>query len=221
MDIEVVLPQIKKRVEDFRSVWRSKNEVVILKEAVFCLLTPQSKAVVCWEAVERLFENFGLEGVFNLFPVDIEIRLRGVRFRRNKAGYIAKFLERIEESGGVLRWLDRYFKSVGVELNDEFSLEDQFKLRNALAQEIKGYGLKEATHFLRNIGVAMDLAILDRHILKGMLEEGVIRQLPTSLSAKRYFEFEKKFIEWATKKKLRPVELDLFLWYKKTGFVFK
>ena len=47
--------------------------------------------------------------------------------------------------------------------------EDAVKLRNWLAENVKGYGLKEASHFIRNIGKSENkIAILDRHILRNL-----------------------------------------------------
>ena len=52
-----------------------------------------------------------------------------------------------------------------IELKESFP---SIKLeRDYLVKNIKGIGLKEASHFLRNIGYK-DLAILDRHILKNL-----------------------------------------------------
>jgi len=44
---------IQKRLEEFRQVMQWKDEEVFA-ELCFCLLTPQSSAKVCWEAVTAL-----------------------------------------------------------------------------------------------------------------------------------------------------------------------
>jgi N-glycosylase/DNA lyase len=50
---------------------------------------------------------------------------------------------------------------------------------------------------------------------------GVIGEVPTSLSKKKYFKIEKKMEEFAKKAEIPMAHLDLLLWYKETGEVFK
>ena len=50
-------------------------------------------------------------------------------------------------------------------------------LRNFIAENVKGYGLKEASHFLRNIGKSDNqIAILDRHILRNLKALDIIEE---------------------------------------------
>ena len=58
--------------------------------------------------------------------------------------------------------------------------------------DVKGLGMKEASHFLRNVGRGKTIAILDRHILKNLKKYGAIDGVPTSLTKKRYLEIEGK-----------------------------
>ncbi|MBU4134056.1 DNA lyase, partial [bacterium] len=85
----------------------------------------------------------------------------------------------------------------------------------------RGYGFKEASHFLRNVGKGEKLAILDRHILRNLKNFGAIKEIPQAISGKLYLEIEKKFMLFAKRLKIPPAELDLLLWYKETGKVFK
>lgn len=93
--------------------------------------------------------------------------------------------------------------------------------RGWLAQNVTGMGYKEASHFLRNIGLGEDLAILDRHVLKNLRLLGVIEEIPSSLSKSRYFEIEKSMKEFAEEINVPMGRLDLVLWYKETGEIFK
>ena len=92
--------------------------------------------------------------------------------------------------------------------------------RDFLVQNIKGMGLKEASHFLRNIGYR-DLAILDRHILKNLKKYGAIKEIPKTLTPKKYFEIEEKFKQFSKKVNIPMDELDLLFWSRETGEVFK
>ena len=87
-------------------------------------------------------------------------------------------------------------------------------------KNIKGLGYKEASHFMRNVGYN-NLAILDRHILNLMLEQGYLRAKPKTLTRKTYFEIEQKFKKIADGLRMSMAELDLYMWYMKTGEVLK
>ena len=49
-----VKEQIEARLEEFGHIWETASDEDLFRELVFCLLTPQSKARICWRAVERL-----------------------------------------------------------------------------------------------------------------------------------------------------------------------
>ncbi|MGB7531751.1 MAG: hypothetical protein WA977_02075 [Halobacteriota archaeon] len=93
---------------------------------------------------------------------------------------------------------------------------DTYKLRDWLVQNVKGIGYKEACHFLRNIGLGENMAILDRYILKNLNLLGVEKIL-SSLPKHRYFEIEKKMMKFASKINIPMSHRNLVLWYKDTG----
>ena len=199
--------QIKKRLEEFRQLINRSDDYGIYKELIFCLLTPQSRARVCWQAVCRLEES----GLLLSGGIDqVKNCLIGVRFKNNKARYImearAKFVCPTE--GPQLAGLITRFSDV-------------FKLRQWLVKNVKGLGYKEASHFLRNIGLGKDIAILDRHILKNLCYLGVLDGVPSSLTVRRYLDIELKMREFSDKISIPMDELDLLLWYKEAGEVFK
>ncbi len=98
---------------------------------------------------------------------------------------------------------------------------DPYYAREYLVRNIKGMGYKEASHFLRNIGMGESLAILDRHILKSLEELGVINRIPKTLSPKRYKEIEERMKELSKKLRIPLSHLDLLLWSMKTKRIFK
>jgi N-glycosylase/DNA lyase len=95
------------------------------------------------------------------------------------------------------------------------------ELRERLIKQVKGLGLKEATHFLRNIGKNGGLAILDRHILRNLKRCGVIKASPKSLTRKRYLSIERRFIEFSERVGIPIDELDLLFWSMETGEIRK
>ena len=79
--------------------------------------------------------------------------------------------------------------------------------------------MKEASHFLRNIGFK-DFAIIDFHIIDVLTRYNLIKK-PKTLTAKRYLEIEGVLKKLANKLKMSLGELDLYLWYLETGKVLK
>ena len=103
------------------------------------------------------------------------------------------------------------------------SFKDPMERRDWLAQEkqVKGLGYKEASHFLRNIGVKGH-AILDKHVMRCLAEIGVINSAKTPPSTRmKYLEVEQQLIRFARDIGVDFDELDLVLWSMKTGEVLK
>lgn len=195
---------ITSRIEEFRSVWRSADGGRILEEMTFCLLTPQSKARAGWNAV-MCMKNRGL---FGDADADISECLRGVRFAYTKARRVKILWSRFGPDSVM-----EYLRGIGLP-------DDWFAARDALVRDINGYGYKEASHFLRNIGFT-SLSILDRHILRRLVEYGVLDDIPKSLTRKRYLEIERKMMDFSKKIGIPVDHLDLLFWYMATGEVFK
>ena len=80
-------------------------------------------------------------------------------------------------------------------------------------------GMKEAGHFLRNIGMS-GLAILDVHIINGLRKRKLIPPEKT-LTNSSYCDIEDTMKDYAEQVGISLDELDLLLWSQKTGFVFK
>ena len=109
-------------------------------------------------------------------------------------------------------------------INEAVKNDTMVELRNELAKEVKGYGLKEASHFLRNIGFGQKIAILDRHIMRVMdklsiLPEGMTPK--TSLTKNNYLSCEANLVEYSKSEKIPMEYLDFVFWYDATNDIFK
>ena len=198
--------EIRLRLGEIRGIWRKGTEEEIFAELVFCILTPMSRAKFCWAAVESLIRK----GV--LFAGDITqiVReLNGVRFIYKKSEYIVEARKKFLIDAKVS------IRSILGQIN--YGHEG----REWLVRNVKGIGYKEASHFLRNIGFDQNLAILDRHILKNLKFLGVIEEIPGSLSRRGYFEVEERMMEFSEAIQIPLSHLDLVMWYKETGEIFK
>ncbi|MBI5417374.1 N-glycosylase/DNA lyase [Candidatus Poribacteria bacterium] len=194
------------RLSEFKQIWEKGNNIDVFTELTFCLLTPQSKAKSCWNAVCSL-TNKNL--LFKGNQLQISNELNSVRFKNNKAKYIILAREQLTLNGKIV------LKSKIEQLKNEYDK------REWLVKNVKGIGYKEASHFLRNIGFGENIAILDRHILKNLKNIGIIKDIPKSLTKQKYFEIEKKMQIFAEKIGIPVNHLDLIMWCKETGEIFK
>lgn len=197
--------EIKSRLQEFLQV-KNENDERLFAELSFCLCTPQSRATVCWNAISSLVKNNLL---YTGTMEQIKPFLNAIRFNYNKSKYIIGAREMLSNGPNL--------KIKGL-LN---SFENQFELREWLVENVKGIGYKEASHFMRNIGMGNELAILDTHILKNLEKYEVIDNIPKSLSKKTYLDIEAKMKAFAGKIGIPFDELDLLLWAEETGFIFK
>ena len=195
---------IRKKLRQFEDALNQPDEKVFA-ELCYCICTPQSKAVLCDEAIAALENsNMLLKGDVG----QIRLFLRRVRFSGRKASYIVE-ARRMFKKNGKIRikgWLT--------------SFNDVHQLREWITKNVKGVGMKESSHFLRNVGLGKNLAILDRHILRKLREFGVIGEVK-GLTKKRYLSIESKMMAFAKGLNISMKELDLLLWSRETGRVFK
>ena len=101
------------------------------------------------------------------------------------------------------------------------SFDEPTTLRKWIIDNIKGIGYKEAGHFLRNIGLGLDLAILDRHILRNLKFYNAIDEIPSTLTPKIYLETEQKMMKFCNDIKIPMSHMDLLMWAMQTGGIFK
>jgi len=182
------------RLDDFK---RIKQEDLFY-ELCFCLLTPQCPAKKADAIVGEL-----KKADFKNKNIDPHKFLKTTRFHNNRAKY---FLEMKSK----YNFIEQQLKSIKI-------AEEK---RDFLAENVKGIGLKEAGHLLRNTGHE-GLAILDRHILKHLAELKVIDEIPKTLTGKKYFEIEEKFKKFSDRVKIPMDHLDLLFWSIETGEIFK
>lgn len=192
--------EIRRRLREFRNVPPGEY----FYEMVYCLLTPQTSARNAGYAVNSLklhrYHERDIDPTPLLHSGDYYIRFHHTKAKRLDA-------------------LKVQFPRIKYILED--NAMSAFEKREFLASVINGYGLKEATHFLRNIGKNDGLAILDRHILRNLHKFGAIDTIPKSISKKQYYRLEAQFNAFAAKVSIPLDELDLLFWSLETGNILK
>ncbi|MCD6576005.1 MAG: N-glycosylase/DNA lyase [Nanoarchaeota archaeon] len=166
-----------------------KSKKEIFKELCFCILTANYSAAGGIRIQREIGDDF-----LTLTEKQLAKRLKelGHRFPNTRARYIIEARKKLS----------------GLKLD-----------RDWLVKNIRGLGMKESSHFLRNIGFD-DFAIIDFHIIDILERSGLIKR-PKTLTKKRYLEIEDVLRKLAKKLNLTLAELDLYLWYLETGKILK
>lgn len=196
---------ISKAISGYKKAWRG-TEKEVFAEMAFCILTPQSKAKNAWQAITTLVENNLL---YEGSAEEIVEYLNIVRFKNNKSRYLVEFRDLMTEDEKLQP--KKILESKG----------NTFEKRKWILKNVKGMGLKEANHVLRNLGFGEEIAILDRHILRNLQRLNVIEEIPKTLTEKKYYEIEKAMKKYSEYSGIKMDKLDLVLWYKEAGEVFK
>ncbi len=182
--------EIKGKIDSRIKEFKSKKtDAQLFSELSFCVMTAGFRADKSIE-IQRKIKN----GFLTLPEKSLQKKLKELGYRyHNRAEYIVK--------------------------NRKFSKELRGKGRDWLVKNIKGLGMKEASHYLRNIG-KKDMAIIDFHIIDILAKYKLIKK-PKTVTAQKYLEIEKILENIANKTNLTLDELDLYLWYMETGKVLK
>ncbi|MDR0685561.1 MAG: N-glycosylase/DNA lyase [Spirochaetaceae bacterium] len=204
---ETIKKDIDRRLGEFARLWKNGSDMEIFKELCFCTCTPQNDAHKAWGAVLRLEENGLIEGSGHSEIAEV-LRERGVRFHKNKARYIVTNR-------------DVFYPDTKNKVRELIKNKTLVEARDDLQKKVFGWGLKEASHFLRNTGMGDGICILDRHIMRQLALYGVIKEIPASISGAAYHEIEQKMLVFAEKEKVPVDALDLIFWYKEKNELFK
>ena len=200
--------EIRARLVEFEEVWRDGSDARLWEELVFCIFTAGASARMGLKSIEAvrplLWNGEGAE-------MTVALKKAGAhRFPVSRPGYIVIARNYLREH-------------CGLRLRQQLeSFSDPIERRDWLAREkrIKGLGYKEASHFLRNIGL-MGHAILDKHVLRCLADLEVVESPRPPNTRARYLEIEERLKGVARDVGIDFDELDLVLWSMKTGEVLK
>ena len=153
-----------KRMNEFEKLGK-KDSNEIFKELCFCLLTANFSAKGGIRIQNEINDNFLFLSKSKLAK---KLSKLGHRFPNARAKYIIEA---------------RKFKDDIKEILNSFKDEEK---REWLVKNINGLGLKESSHFLRNIGYK-DVAIIDFHIIDLLVKNKIIEK-PKTITPKKYWK---------------------------------
>ena len=182
--------EVKTRLKEFN--FSKKTHKEWFSELCFCILTANTTA----DGGMKLQATLG-DSVCELSENELSNKLKELQYRFPNVR--AKY---IHEAKKCLKIKDMIKKMPSKEA------------REFIVDNIKGLGMKEASHFLRNTG-RKDVAIIDRHILR------ILGYNIDSLTRDQYLEIEREMEKLGKMTKTNLAELDLILWAIQTGKVLK
>ncbi len=189
---------ISRRAEEFREAGKSSKEF-IFGELCFCILTANTSADMGVSTQNII----GLNGFMNYDALELRDALKRAKYRfyNLRSKYIVE-----------ARWIVD-------ELPDLISSGNRQQVRDYLVENVMGIGYKEASHFLRNVGI-FDFAILDKHILRMLASEYPGIRIKVG-SRQSYLDTEKYVIDIARGMGMEAGILDLYMWKLATGKIIK
>ena len=198
--------EIRGRLAEFEAVWQMEGDERLWEEMVFCFFTGGCSAKMGLRSIEAV-RPLLMHGN----QAELAEALRGRhRYPNARSGYIVASREFLQEH-------------CQMRLRSKLqSFDNLMERRDWLVKEkrIKGLGYKEASHFLRNIGLK-GYAILDKHILRSLAELKIIDDPKPPNTRLGYLTVEEKLKNLANRLEIDFDELDLVLWSLKTGEILK
>jgi len=189
---------IDMRVRYFKEIGRSSIERKFI-ELSFCILTANYRADKAIMIQRIIWDEFLY---LSLSDLKEKLKKLGYRYPSRRAEFIVEARYKIHDIEEILN----------------LDLDSELK-RVRLVSLVKGLGMKEASHFLRNIGYD-DLAIIDRHVLDLLKKYNYIDET-TRLDNRRYIEIEDILRGLGDFIGIPLSKLDLYLWYLNTGTIMK
>lgn len=204
---------IGKRVGSFRSLKEGASEKRLFQELVFVTLTSQSQARNCWECALKL-ESRDLLKDGDVEEIAEVIEDFNIQYSRNKGSYIVDNRKELSQPT---------FSDPEPQLNlrNKIKEDNVTRTREWMAEKLKGISWKGSSHYLRNTGYGLELAVLSKPLMSKLTELGVLNKVKPPSGKKDYLKVEEKFQDLAKELSMQPVELDLTLWSMETGEVFK
>lgn len=196
-----VKPKAQRTLAKFEKM-RQADDKFLFEELTFCIFAANSSAKMGLKA-QKLLKPVLHDGSLKDYQKAV---YKKVRFYNVRSKYLYKNKLFIENQGGLTNILRRF--------------NDVKKLRMYLRRNIKGFGMKESSHFLRNIGFT-GLTIIDKHVSNTMFELSVFNSPHSPKSDNEYLKKEEKIYRFANTFGFCVDILDLAVWSYNTGEIIK
>ena len=207
--VAAICPDIQSRAKNVarrceRGLWWELSTCILSSQVPYTLAVSAANKIDAEQLLlkEQRENDVLYQQLFDLLatPLCVEGRLRKYRFPevRSRQLTVARYT------------LTREFGSLSSFLESSVNATEA---RSWLISHVPGVGPKQASMFLRNVGVSYELAILDRHVLSYMSALGIYSGKEVSISnIKRYRQYESVLREHAEGINCSVGLLDWAIW---------
>jgi N-glycosylase/DNA lyase len=189
---------------------RLPNDEDTWQSLLFCILSSQVRVSVAAKATQNILAELPFFRT-NLSGSEVYDRTKTV-LTRNDVRYRFPEIRSRQIAGSWFAFAQ--IKNALYEYLDSFKTEKA--AREAVTQLFPGVGLKQASMFLRDIGYADRLCVIDTHLLWYCAHMG--KDWNGALTTKRYFEVEDFLLKQSDEFGVSPRILDSAIWVAVTTF---
>jgi len=202
---------------NLRKCWTDLSEKELWEELCVCILSSNVPYDLALSAFYHLRENELLDReriiADSNSPRKISFELSRPIYRpKRKDGTFRKYrFPNVRASDIVKAAFTLYYETDGLsELLKNSSSEKE--ARGFLVDNVSGVGLKEASHFLRNIGYSESLAIVDTHVVAFLMEIGELSDKVTTVTPAVYIKLEEILLRLCNSLGLNISVFDMAIW---------
>lgn len=199
--------------------WVSISETDVWNELCFCIFSANVNYDLAKSTLNHLIKNNFLDPLYLNSKHDSMITLKNelsksIYFPKKKDGTLRKYRYPEKRAKQIVENAEFIYQKNNGLKNMLSCFENPVKAREHLIQNIHGIGIKEASHFLRNIGYCDSLAIIDVHVLAFLTKLSLIQtNHHSTLTTKLYLHIEKILRNFAKFHNKILSILDIAIWH--------
>lgn len=205
--IESAIKSVCKEIasKDGGKNWQSIEESALFYELISCILGSRVSYEIAQAAAMKIKESDlhqnPIEKYTQLgYQISLEKILKRKLLTKNRKHILRRYPFPNLRANHISRTAWAIYSNGGSIKNLLHSSKDAKTARLKIVKTVIGVGPKQASLFLRNIGFTTSLAILDSHVLKFMVMQGLADQnIRTIQTVKRYEKHEKllrRYAQW-------------------------
>lgn len=199
--------------------WKNKTELEIWNELCFCILSGNvlydlAKSVIEILNKKELLNPYWINETDNALSI-IQLVLETPNFEpRKKNGELRKYRYPKKRAKQIVAAAQILYSNNNSIKNILHASNSDIDVRNFFAEQIPGLGIKESSHFLRNIGYSDSLAIIDVHMLSFLHSYAFLEiRKGIHLTTKMYLRIENLLRNFVKYHGLNLAIFDLAVWH--------
>ena len=186
--VAAICPDIQSRVQhsvgdcDERTLWWELSSCILSSQVPYPLATAAADEI---DRKELLFRRYSDQDHLQKKLIDLLTRPLIVEGKPRKYRFPVVRARNLARCHAIVTTTEHSLTEL------VHSFDSSIEARKWFVKYVPGLGPKQASMFLRNVGVSYDLAILDRHVLNYMLQLGIYSGTKLFISSlKQYYKHE-------------------------------